>query len=108
MTDINSETPFFDVTIPYMIGIDIAGGTDGDNTTFVVVHPYTFQVVAELASPYMGALDLMRCIIALAKLIKHPVFCPETNSIGKALLEWIQDSKLESDSYRSEDRWSLW
>lgn len=95
MTDINSETPFFDVTIPYMIGIDIAGGTDGDNTTFVVVHPYTFQVVAELASPYMGALDLMRCIIALAKLIKHPVFCPETNSIGKALLEWIQDSKLE-------------
>ena len=99
MTDINSNTPFFDITIPYLIGIDIAGGTAGDNTTFVVVHPYTFQVVAELASPYMGALDLMRCIIELAKLMPKAVFCPETNSIGKALLEWIQDSRLEYRFY---------
>jgi len=99
MTDLNSDTPFFDITCPYMIGIDIAGGTAGDNTTFVVVHPYTFQVVAELASPYMGALDLIRCIIELAKLMPKAVFCPETNSIGKALLEWIQDSKLEYRFY---------
>ena len=100
MTDINSDHPFFDITCPYLIGIDIAGGTAGDNTTFVVVHPYTFQVVAELASPYMGGnLDLIRCIIELAKLMPKAIFCPETNSIGKALLEWIQESNLEYRFY---------
>lgn len=99
MTDIHSDLQFFDITIPYLIGIDIASGKNGDNTTFVVVNPYTFQVVAELASPYMASLDLMRCIVELAKMMPKAIFCPETNSIGAALLEWIQDSQLEYRFY---------
>jgi hypothetical protein len=97
--DLNSDTPYFDIDIPYMVGIDISGGTGGDNTTFVVVHPYTFQVVAELASPYIGGLDLIRCVIQLAKLMPKAVFCPETNTVGKPMLEWIQDSHLEYRFY---------
>lgn len=99
MVDLTSPTPFFDINLPYLIGIDISGGTGGDNTTFVIVNPYTMQVVGELASPYIGGMDLIRCIIELAKLMPKAIFCPETNTVGKPLLEWIQDSQLEYRFY---------
>ena len=99
--DLNSETPYFDITIPYLVGIDIGGGTGtGDNTTCVIVNPYTLEVVGELASPYLGGgLELMRVIIELAKLMPKAVFCPETNSVGKVLLEMIQETQLEYRFY---------
>lgn len=99
MTDLNSDTPYFDINIPYLIGIDISGGSGGDNTTIVVTHPYTLQVCAELKSPYMGVFDLMRVIIELAKIIPSGIFCPETNTIGKALIDWVQESHLEGRFY---------
>ena len=97
--DLNSDTPYFDTQIPYLIGNDVAGGGDGDNTTFCIVHPYTLQVVGELTSPYIGTLDHMRLIIELVKLIPHCIFCLETNSIGKAIVDFIQESQLEARFY---------
>ena len=97
--DLNSDTPYFDTQIPYLIGNDVAGGGDGDNTTFCIVHPYTLEVVGELTSPYIGTLDHMRLIIELAKLIPRGVFCLETNSIGKAIVDFIQESQLEARFY---------
>jgi hypothetical protein len=97
--DLNSDTPYFDTQIPYLIGNDVASGGEGDNTTFCIVHPYTLQVVGELISPYIGTLDHMRLIIELAKLIPRGVFCLETNSIGKAIVDFVQESKLESRFY---------
>ena len=97
--DLNSDTPYFDTTIPYLIGIDIASGSEGDNTTFCVVNPYTMEVVGELISPYIGALDLMRLITEFAKLIPRGIFCPETNSIGKAIVDFVQESQLEPRFY---------
>jgi hypothetical protein len=99
--DLNSNTQYFDVKIPYLIGVDIGGGTGtGDNTTCVAVNPYTLEVVAELASPYLGGgLELMRVIIELAKLMPKAIFCPETNTIGKVLLEMIQETQLEYRFY---------
>ena len=88
--------PYFDSEIPYMIGIDIATGSGGDNTAFVVVHPYTLEIVAEAKSPYLGgSLDLMRCVTELAQIMPKALFCPETNTVGKALLEFVQESQLE-------------
>ena len=97
--DITSNTPYFDTQIPYLIGNDVAGGGDGDNTTFCIVHPYTLEVVGELTSPYIGTLDHMRLIVELAKLIPRGVFCLETNSIGKAIVDFIQESQLEARFY---------
>ena len=88
--------PYFDSEIPYMIGIDIATGSGGDNTAFVVVHPYTLEIVAEAKSPYLGgSLELMRCIVELAQIMPKALFCPEANTVGKALLEFVQESQLE-------------
>lgn len=98
-TDLNSDTPYFDINIPYMIGIDVAAGGDGDNTTVCIVHPYTLEVVGELISPYIGVFDLMRIITEVAKLCPKGVFCVETNSIGKAIVDFIQESQLEHRFY---------
>lgn len=88
--------PYFDCDIPYMIGIDIATGSGGDNTAIVIVNPYTLEIVAELKSPYLGgSLELMRCVAELAKMLPKALFCPETNTVGKALLEFVQESQLE-------------
>lgn len=99
--NLNSDTQYFDTKLPYLVGIDIGAGTGtGDNTTCVVVNPYTLEVVAELASPYLGGgLELMRVIIELAKLMPKCIFCPETNTIGKVLLEMIQETQLEYRFY---------
>lgn len=97
--DIVSSTPYFDINIPYLIGIDVAAGGDGDNTAICVVHPYTLEVVAELQSPYIGLIDLMRIITDLAKIIPKGVFCVETNSVGKAIVDFVQETGLEHRFY---------
>ena len=97
--DLNSNTPYFDTQIPYLIGNDVAAGGDGDSTTFIIVHPYTLEICGELTSPYMGTLDHMRVIIELAKLIPRAIFCLETNSVGKALVDFVQESNLEHRFY---------
>lgn len=97
--DITSATPYFDINIPYLIGIDVAAGGDGDNTAICVVHPYTLEVVAELQSPYIGLIDLMRIITDLAKIIPKGVFCVETNSVGKAIVDFVQETGLEHRFY---------
>lgn len=93
--DLLSEYPYFDSTVPYLIGIDVAAGCGGDNTAIVVVHPYTLEIVAELKSSLMGPLDLMRVITKLAIIIPRGLFCLESNSLGKAIVEFIQESQLE-------------
>lgn len=97
--DIISATPYFDINIPYLIGIDVAAGGDGDNTAICVVHPYTLEVVAELQSPYIGLIDLMRIITDIAKIIPKGVFCVETNSVGKAIVDFVQETGLEHRFY---------
>lgn len=97
--DIVSNTPYFDINIPYLIGIDVAAGGDGDNTAICVVHPYTLEVVAELQSPYCGLIDLMRIITDMAKIIPKGIFCVETNSVGKAIVDFVQETGLEHRFY---------
>lgn len=97
--DLNSETPYFDTQIPYLIGVDVSAGGNGDNTTIIIVNPYTLEIAAELSSPYIGSLDLMRLIAVIAKLCPRGIFCLETNSIGKSIVDFVQESQLENRFY---------
>lgn len=97
--ELTSDTPYFDTGIPYLIGIDVAAGGDGDNTAICVVHPYTLEVVGELQSPYIGLIDLMRIITAIAKIVPAGIFCVETNSVGKAIVDFVQETGLEHRFY---------
>jgi len=96
---LTSNTPYYDIKLPYMVGIDPASGKNGDNTALIVVHPYTFQVVGELVSPFLGPLDLMRVIIEVAKLIPSCIFIIETNNLGTAIVDFVQESNLEHRFY---------
>ena len=97
--DINSNTPYFDISMPYLIGVDIATGSNGDNTAICIVHPYTMEVVGELLSPFIGPADLMRVLLEIAKLCPKAIFCVETNSIGKAIVDLIQETQIEYRFY---------
>ena len=97
--DLNSDTPYFDMSIPYLIGIDVATGKGGDNTAICIVHPYTLQVVGELLSPYMGIFDLLRTITIIAKIIPRGVFCLESNYNGADVVDFVQETQLEYRFY---------
>ena len=97
--DLNSDTPYFDMSIPYLIGVDCATGKDGDNTAICITHPYTLEVVGELLSPVMGGLDLMRVITMLAKMIPRALFCLESNLTGVDIIDFVQESQLENRFY---------
>ena len=97
--DLTSDTPYFDTTIPYLVGIDCATGSGGDNTAFVIVHPYTLEVVAELKSPFMSPLDCMRVITQLALLLPKCIFCLESNHIGKSIVAYAEESPLINRFY---------
>lgn len=97
--DINSDTPYFDINLPYMVGIDVAGGGNGDNTTLIGVNPYTLEIAFEIEEPYIGISDLMKLIAIVAKLMPRAFFCLETNSVGKAVVDLVQESSLISRFY---------
>jgi hypothetical protein len=80
--------------------MDCATGKNGDNSTICIVHPYTLEVVGELLSPYIGALDLMRCVTILAKMIPRALFCLESNMNGVDIIDFVQESPyLENRFY---------
>lgn len=97
--DLTSEYPYFDVSIPYLIGVDPSSGSNGDNTAICIIHPYTLEVCGELLSPYLGLLDLFRVLTQLAIMIPKGVFCVETNNVGKVITEFVQESHLEHRFY---------
>ena len=97
--DITSATPYFDINLPYMVGIDVSGGGNGDNTTLIGVNPYTLEIAFEIEEPYIGISDLMRLIAIVAKLMPKAFFCLETNSVGKAVVDLVQESQLVSRFY---------
>lgn len=97
--DLNSQTPYFDMSIPYLIGIDCATGKGGDSTAICITHPYTLLPVAELESPWMGGLDLMRVVTILAKMLPRALFCLESNMTGVDIIDFVQESQLENRFY---------
>lgn len=100
--DMMSDTPYFDIEIPYLVGIDIAAGTGGDFTSITIVHPYTLKIVGELKSQYLGPFDLMRVIIELARLLPKCLFCPESNGVGKTVMDFFQEGALLNRVYTDE------
>lgn len=97
--DLTSDTPYFDMSVPYLIGIDCATGKAGDNTAICIVHPYTLEVVGEFLSSLIGALDLMRTVTILAGMLPRALFCIESNMTGVDIIDFVQETRLENRFY---------
>lgn len=94
----------FNEAIPYLVGIDPAGGGGGDNFAITVVNPYNLQIAAEFKSPYISGPAALRMIIELVTVyMPKAVLIPERNSMGIYLIQMILESDVRDNLYWSDN-----
>lgn len=97
-----------DENIPYLVGIDPAGGGGGDNFSVTIVNPYNLRIAAEFKSPYIGGPDAVRMLVELVTTyIPRAVLIPEKNSMGIYLLQMLLETSIRDNLYWSESERQL-
>lgn len=93
-----------DENIPYLVGIDPAGGGGGDNFAVTIVNPFNLKIAAEFKSPYMGLTPALQMLVTLVEdYIPRAVLIPEKNSMGTYLIQAIVDqTTIKNNLYWSE------
>ena len=93
-----------DDKIPYIVGIDPAGGGGGDFTAITILNPYNLQIAAEFRSPYISGTDLCKALVTLVTdYIPMAVLIPEKNSMGIYLIQMIvENTSIAENLYWSE------
>ena len=92
-----------DEDIPYLVGIDPAGGGGGDNFSVTIVNPYNLKIAAEFKSPYISGPNAVRMILELVNdHIPNAVLIPEKNSMGIYLLQMLLETSVRDNIYWSE------
>lgn len=86
-TNMFGEYVDFDQEVPYLIGIDPAGGGAGDNTAITIVDPYSLKIAAEFKSKYIPVTSLNSMILSLIDLIPNGILIIERNSLGIGVIQ---------------------
>ena len=108
MQKVGGEYLPFDQRIPYIIGMDPAGGGGGDNTSVTIINPYNLKVAAEFKSPYISTTDAVRMLISLiTEHIPRGVLFPEKNSMGIAIIQMLAESSVRENLYWSDNEKQL-
>lgn len=89
----------------YVMGVDMATGTDGDEIAMQVVDATTgHQSAMWAANDIRWTASLADCV-DLAREFNNAIICPETASTGEGLIEYLKDQPgLRLYHYRSPDR----
>lgn len=75
---------------PYLVGIDCATGSVGDNNAISILDPYTLHPVAEFECNYIGETMFEALITELVtKYIPKACLCIERNHVGDSLIDHI-------------------
>ena len=99
----NGRPQDLDPDIPYLVGIDPAGGGSGDNFAVTIVNPYNLQIAAEFKSPYISGPNAVRMLLELVHdYIPRAVLIPEKNSMGIYLLQMLLETDIRDNIYWSE------
>lgn len=86
--------------IPYIVGVDCATGTLGDNNAITIIDPYTVEPVAEFECSYIGETKYEELMIELmTNHIPRGVLCIERNSIGDGIVDHLLNSKIRDRLY---------
>ena len=89
-----------DENIPYLVGIDPAGGGGGDNFAITIVNPYNLKIAAEFKSPYISGPAAIRMLQDLVHLyIPKAVLCLERNSMGITILQMLLETDIRDNLY---------
>jgi len=92
-----------DPTIPYLVGIDPAGGGGGDNFAITIVNPYNLRIAAEFKNPYISGPNAVRMLLELVKeYIPKACLCIEKNSMGIYLIQMLAETEIRDNMYWSD------
>lgn len=92
-----------DENIPYIVGIDPAGGGGGDNFAITIVNPYNLLIAAEFKSPYLSGPAAVKLLLELIHdYIPKGVLIPEKNSMGIYLIQMLLETDIRDNLYWSE------
>lgn len=86
-------------TIPYLVGIDCATGTNGDNNAITIINPFTLEVDAEFECSYIGETKYESLIKELVKVIPRAVIIIERNSVGDGIIDHLLHSPIAPRLY---------
>lgn len=88
-----------DRSIPYLVGVDCATGTNGDNNAITVINPYTLEPDAEFECSFIGETMYENLIKELVKIIPRACIIIERNSIGDGIVDHLLHSPISSRLY---------
>lgn len=90
--------------IPYIIGVDVATGTNNDNTAITIIDPYKEKAVGEFKSPLIGVTDICTFLRLLIKnIVPKGILCIERNSLGDAVIELLKKTEVSPNLYFDSD-----
>lgn len=84
----------------YIIGVDVATGSGGDNTAITIIDPYTVKVVGSFKSPLIGIHGLQQLLFVLVKkYIPKGILCIERNHNGEAVIDNLSNTAIRQNIY---------
>lgn len=90
--------------IPYIIGVDVATGTNNDNTAMSIIDPYKERAVGEFKSPLIGVRDICTFLRLLIRdICPKGILCIERNSLGDAVIEMLKNTEISFNLYYDSD-----
>lgn len=100
---INGYPKDLDDNIPYLVGIDPAGGGAGDNFAITIVNPNNLRIAAEFKSPYISGPNAVRMLVELVHtFIPKAVLVLERNSMGITILQMLLETDIRDNLYWTE------
>ena len=89
-----------DKSIPYIVGIDCATGTNGDSNAITIINPYTECPAAEFSCNYIGDVLYEKFIIELVKkVIPKAIVVIERNHVGQSVIGHLLVSPISNRLY---------
>lgn len=89
-----------DREIPYIMGVDCATGTGGDNTVIMIIDPYTLKPVACMKTPLADSVQTSENIIKIVtRLIPYALIVIERNHLGSAVIDILKRSSVHGNLY---------
>lgn len=80
----------FDTELPWLIGVDVAGGLARDDSAITIVHPVTYEIAGTFRNNNVDTAELTDIMVSLMRFyIPNAVAIPERNSYGKVLIDLL-------------------
>jgi hypothetical protein len=89
-----------DRTTPYIIGVDVCTGVNGDSTAITLLDPYTEKPCAILKTPLIDEIETSEILVEIVnKYCPKALLAIERNSIGNSVINILRRTVLCSRIY---------